>query len=98
MATLIRERSVEAYLRAQARKRGWLPYKFTSPGRSGVPDQLIVTDWGETVFVEVKRPGGKLSRLQEHHITALKGQGAQAWVVYCKSDVDSLMLTIEDRP
>ena len=38
----ILEKDVEARLRDRAKQAGWSPYKFTSPQRRSVPDQLVL--------------------------------------------------------
>ena len=58
------ERDIEKYLVAEVRKRGGEAYKFTSPAMRGVADRLVVMP-GRIWFVELKRPGGKLTPLQE---------------------------------
>ena len=40
------ERDIEAYLRKKAMQAGKQPYKFTSPNRRSVPDQIIFGDRG----------------------------------------------------
>jgi len=48
--------------------------------RTGIPDLLAVID-GRAVFLEVKRPGNKATKLQLHRIAELRGAGATAEVV-----------------
>ncbi len=64
----MRERTVEAYLRKRVRETGGECYKFTSPGRRGVPDRMCVWPGNVVVFVEVKRPGEQptAQQLREH--------------------------------
>jgi hypothetical protein len=40
MARYVREKVIENYLCEEAKKIGGLCYKFTSPGRRGVPDRI----------------------------------------------------------
>lgn len=65
-----RESTIESYLKEQAARYGVLAMKFTSPGLSGVPDQILVGATADgvprTVFVEVKRPGETRRALQYH--------------------------------
>jgi len=48
--------------------------------QAGLPDLLVVIR-GRAVFLEVKRPGGALTPLQEHTIARLRAAGALAEVV-----------------
>lgn len=75
---------------------GFLCMKFTSPARSGVPDRVVVTPMG-TVFVETKRPGGKLSRLQEVVTEKMRRAGAEVHVVDSVADVDELVEHLATR-
>jgi len=58
------ESSIERAVCAYAKKRGMMPYKFTSPQRAGVPDRLFLAPVGRVFFVEFKTEKGKLSPLQ----------------------------------
>lgn len=84
------EHDVEAHLLARCPQMGFLCMKFTSPGRAGVPDRVFVTPMG-TVFVETKRPGGRLRRLQEEVIEKMRRAGAEVYVVDTVAGVDELV-------
>lgn len=84
------EQKVEAHLVARCREVGFLCWKFASPGRAGVPDRVVVAPTG-TVFVETKRPGGKLRRLQEQTIEKMRRAGAEVHVVDTVAGVDVLV-------
>lgn len=84
------ENEIEAYLLESCRSAGWLCWKFTSPGRAGVPDRVVITP-RTTVFVEVKRPGGRLRRLQQAIRTKMLRAGAAVHVVDNRSAVDALV-------
>ena len=45
--------------------------------RAGLPDWLIIYH-GRTYAIEVKRPGGKATRLQEHTLAGMRRAGAIA--------------------
>lgn len=63
-----------------AASEGWSSYKFVSPSKRGVPDRIFLRD-NKTVFVEFKRPGGKLSKLQEREIEKLRAQQFKVFVI-----------------
>ena len=75
------EKDIEAKVRAKALEAGWLCYKFTSPSRRSVPDRLFIRD-GRFVFIEFKRPGGKLTSGQAREIERLRKAGAEVYVCY----------------
>lgn len=80
----MREKAIEAYLRGEVKKLGGKAYKFVSPGNAGVPDRLVLLPEGITVFVELKAPGKKSTKLQLKKQKELTGLGH---VVF--KDVDS---------
>ena len=55
----MRESSIESYLVRKVKEHGGLCYKFVSPGNPGVPDRIIITPTGKTVYVELKTEIGK---------------------------------------
>lgn len=57
------ERDVEAYFRKAVLAAGGVAFKFISPSHRGVSDRIVCLR-GQTWFVELKRPGGRLSPLQ----------------------------------
>ena len=69
------EKEIEAKVKEYARSKGWLAYKFTSPGHSFVPDGLFISPKGVVLFMEFKQLGKKptpgqsreISRIIEHH-------------------------------
>ena len=78
----MRESKVERDVTAYAKRQGWLAIKIVSPNFAGLPDRLYIRD-GEYVFVEFKRPGGKLRKLQVQVRKLLRRHGA---VVLCIDD------------
>ncbi|WP_181273596.1 VRR-NUC domain-containing protein [Brevibacterium oceani] len=89
------ERAVERYLLLQCRAHGFLCMKFVSPARGGVPDRIVVSPAG-TVFVEVKRPGGSLRKLQLTMHAKLRRHGGQVHVVDDQESVDALIAHLVD--
>ena len=86
------EHKVEKYLHDEVTKLGGTTRKWTSPGRSGVPDRIVFLNG--IVFVEVKTNTGKLSTAQEREIERLRGHGADVRVVYGFEGVDMLMMEL----
>lgn len=93
---MIDERDVERYLIKECEKRGWLCWKFVSPGRRGVPDRIVIRRGG-VAFVEVKRKGGRISPLQVRRIEELIRLLIPARVVETKGEIDEMIREWEGR-
>lgn len=78
----MKEKDIERKLGADLRRVGCLYYKFVSPGTDGVPDRIVVTPWGETIYVELKTEKGRLSELQTIQIGRLMKHRARVYVLY----------------
>ena len=90
----MRESAIEAYLRDRVKAQGGKAYKFVSPGNTGVPDRMVCLPGGRVVFVELKAPGEKPTKLQRNRHRELRGFGQIVFgCVDSKADVD-LMLRI----
>ena len=62
----MKESTIEKHLVAQVKALGGMAYKFVSPAHRGVADRVVCLPDGQTWFVELKAPGGRLSPLQKH--------------------------------
>lgn len=90
------EGTVERYLRDQARARGWLCYKFESPGTSGMPDRIVIGN-GQVTFVETKAPGGHPRPLQVTRMRQMAQRGADVRVASSREEVDEILRSIETK-
>ena len=70
--------------------------KTIATNRSGVSD-LIVCYNGIFIALEVKKQGGKVSKLQEVHIRKVKEAGGVAKVVYSLDDVKELIEVLNGK-
>ena len=84
------EGAIEKYLYYQAKKHDILCYKFTAPSTAGVPDRILIGN-NKTVFVELKRPGGKPRKLQIAIHTKMRDHGAIVFVADTKKLVDDII-------
>ncbi|MCB5280565.1 hypothetical protein [Arthrobacter sp. ES1] len=84
---------IEDHLLKQCKKLKFMCLKFTSPGNTGVPDRVIIGN-GQTVFLELKRPGEGPRRLQEEVIAEMISHGAAVRVADTKDLVDELLAEI----
>ena len=75
------ERDIEKAVKLYARSKGFLAYKFTSPGHIGVPDGLLISPVGFVIFVEFKQTGKKPTAMQQREIDRINQHGVLALVV-----------------
>jgi hypothetical protein len=61
----VKESTVEKHLVAQVKALGGMAFKFVSPSNRGVADRVVCLPNGQTWFVELKAPSGRLSELQK---------------------------------
>ncbi len=92
-----REKDIERRLVAEVKKTGGLCLKFISPGWSGAPDRICLWPDGEVVFVELKRPGGKVRPLQERRAEQLKALGFEVLVVDSTEKIKELFSNAEEK-
>lgn len=84
---------VENYLVKKAKEKGFLCFKFTSPGIRGVPDRIVIGH-GKTVFIETKSKTGTPSELQKIRIKQLKDHGAEVYIASSREQIDQILETI----
>ncbi len=85
------EREIEKRLGAELKKHGCLFYKFVSMGQAGVPDRIVITPSGQTIYVELKTDAGRLTKLQRLQIERIEKQGAKVYVLYGMKDAESFL-------
>lgn len=90
-ATVMREVRIERALREAVAEAGGIAYKFTSPGRPGVPDRIVLLPGRPVQFVEVKRPGGKATPAQEREHARIAAMGYEVRVVSTLAEVAAFM-------
>jgi len=93
----MKESTIQRQIIAYLREQGFLVWKISDRFRSGIPDLYCcrgVKDgaWKVSFWLEVKRPGGKVTALQAHEIAELRAQGVGAWVV---SSVDMVAAILD---
>ena len=72
----MKESYIESYLVRKVKEHGGLCYKFVAPGNPGVPDRLIITPTGKTIFVELKTEVGRLAKVQKWQRSEREFRGA----------------------
>jgi hypothetical protein len=83
----IMEKHIEQHLVREVKKRGGVAYKFSSPSHRGVSDRVVCLP-GQTWFVELKQPNGKLSALQVLFAAEMERLNQRYICLWSKEDVD----------
>lgn len=93
VARVLLERDLERYFSAQCKKHKLLTLKLHVRFARGWPDRIVALENGEVLWIELKRPGGKLSALQEKVHADLARLGHKVHVTYSKEDIDRVLGT-----
>ena len=83
----MREHTIEQALVRAVTETGGMCLKFTSPGTRGVPDRIALMPGGRIVFVEVKAPGRRPTRLQRIMHDRLRALGFTVVVIDSMEDI-----------
>ncbi len=78
----MKESQIERYMVREVKKHGGLCFKFVSPGNPGVPDRIVITPAGKTIYVELKTDIGRMARVQEWQRSELEKRGADVRVLF----------------
>jgi len=80
-----REANIQREIESYCRSRGWIVVRSRMDQRTtvavGTPDLIIARSGGTTLWIEVKRPGGKLSTEQRGTLAQLERLGQRCAVV-----------------
>ena len=83
------EKEIEAYFVKRVKVLGGIAYKVRSVTQRGVADRIACMPNGEAWFVELKKPGGRLSALQEIFAEEMIDRGQRYVVLWSKDMVDA---------
>lgn len=81
----MRESKIERHLKKTVRDLGGECFKWVSPNRHGVSDQLVFLPNGKLYLMECKRPG---KELDPHQQRFRKRMGELGWHVYKCDSID----------
>ena len=88
------EKDVEKRLVSRVRAAGGVSWKFVSPNNRGVSDRIVLID-GRTIYVEVKRDGGKMTPLQVQFMQKILDNGGEHALVEGMGGVDKFAKKIK---
>jgi hypothetical protein len=87
----MKESTIEKHLVAKVKALGGMAYKFTSPAHRGVADRVVCLPDGQTWFVELKAPGGRLSELQKIFAEDMARMNQRYACLWNKEQVDDFI-------
>lgn len=90
---VILERHLEQYFTAQCKKRKLKTLKLHIRFSRGWPDRLVLARDGKVIWVELKRPGGKVSPLQDKTHKEMAEWGHHVHVIDSKEGIDDVLGT-----
>lgn len=80
------EAQIQAAIIKYLTAEGWQAIKLIQTNTNGIPD-IMALRMGVAMFIEVKRPGGKVADLQTYRIRQLKQNGFIAFIARSVDDV-----------
>lgn len=87
----MRERDIERQLAKRAKELGGEVRKLRWIGRRGAPDRLVKIPGRQPVFVELKAPKGRLSKLQIVEHRKMRAVGLNVEVVWRMEDIEGAL-------
>jgi hypothetical protein len=90
---VILERDLEGYFARQCKKKGLMTLKLNVRFSRGWPDRIVVLKDGKVMWVELKRPGAKLSPLQVKVHFELNKWNQEVYVIDSKEGIDHVLAT-----
>jgi hypothetical protein len=74
------EQQIQSKRIKELEAQGYYVIKLIRTNKNGIPDLIAIPPNSDVLFSEVKRPGGKLSKLQEFRIKELNQIGIKTEV------------------
>ena len=88
------EREIEQYFVWTVQRMGGVTYKFRALNCKGVSDRIACLPNGQTWFVELKAPNGRLSPLQRKFAEDMRARNQNYITLWSKTEVDEWQRTI----
>lgn len=71
----MKEQQIQAKKIKQLEADGYYVIKLINTNKNGIPDLIAIPKDSDVLFVEVKKPDGKMSKLQEFRKKELENHG-----------------------
>mgnify|MGYP003116917621 FL=1 len=69
------EQQIQSKRIKELESQGYYVVKLVKTNKNGIPDLLAIPPNSNVLFSEIKRPSGKVSKLQEYRLKELKDYG-----------------------
>jgi len=89
------EREIEQYFVWTVQRMGGVTYKFRALNCKGVSDRIACLPNGQTWFVELKAPNGRLSPLQRKFAADMQRTGQLYACLWRKTEIDEWALRLD---
>lgn len=76
----MKEQKIQAKKIKELESQGYYVIKLMNTNKNGIPDLIAIPPNSDVLFIEVKTPTGKLSKLQEYRIKELDSMGIRVEV------------------
>jgi hypothetical protein len=71
----MKEQQIQAKKIKELEAQGYYVIKLINTNKNGIPDLIAIPPDSDVLFVEVKKPDGKMSKLQEFRKKELENHG-----------------------
>ena len=71
----MKEQQIQTKKIKELEAQGYYVIKLINTNKNGIPDLIAIPPNSDVLFVEVKRPEGKLSKLQDYRVKELQDHG-----------------------
>ena len=88
----MKEKIIEKYLVQRVKDLGGRAYKFTSPAHRGMADRVVCLPNGQTWFIELKAPDGRLSELQKIFASDMALMNQKYACLWSKEQIDGWII------
>jgi hypothetical protein len=75
------EQQIQSKKIKELESQGYYVIKLIKTNKNGIPDLLILPKNSDAFFIEVKKEGGVLSKLQEYRINELNKHGLKTEIL-----------------
>jgi len=82
--------AIENHLKKKCTENAWACKKFSGPKKKGIPDCVITSPGGVSLYVEMKAPGKKPVPLQRNDSLSAS-HGIHVFIVTSKENIDVLL-------